>query len=306
MSTRFADLCMALNELTGGSPVQTETDGDGAWFARLDLPGAGVELISEEGAAGWLYSRVNFGPAPAQDEEALWGDLLEASFLMLNAVGAVFCRDPHTHEVVLQQPWSSDVQPHVLLSALRTQCDAAQRWRTGSLELPAPRDGKPLWKPDAAAGAAGVVEDRGAANPFALLCERFGAAAGLPALAVQSLPSGVSSFLLELRGVEVQVCHVAQLPGWVQIHADVGPAHAFQPAAAVQLAEANGWLLNHEEGAAICRRPITRDYILRTRLPLDAYTAAGPLLRGIQAQVGAVLSIRESLAGLAAASANPV
>jgi hypothetical protein len=284
--------CSCKTMATGLPLVQLQDDGDGAWSAPMALDGVGVELVCEADAAERFYSRVHFGPLPPQDEEGQWGDLLEANFLLLDPAGAAFSRDPQTHDVVLQQPWPAETQPQTMLRLLATQCDVARHWRAGSLAAPhLPAQEQRMASPARPAPDAG----QGTSTAFTQLCERFSALAGLPGPAMQSLPSGVSSFMLEARGVQVQVSHVASMPAWVQMHADIGAAYSFHPRAATELAEANAWLLNQDNGAVICRRPITRDYLLRTRLALDARTPAPRLLASIRAQVSAVLSIRENL-----------
>lgn len=295
MSKRFFELCHELGYLAGQAPAQLQGDGDGdgPWSAHMTMYGVGVELVCEAEAAERLYSRVHFGPMPPKDEEAQWGDLLEANFLLLDPSGAVFSRDPQTHDVVLQQSWPADTQPQVLLRVLEPQCEAAGNWRAGNLiaaYLPAQQQRM------AVAAIPKPVAGQSPSTAFSGLCERFSTALGLPGLAVQSLPSGVSSFLLEARGVQVQVSHMAPMPAWLHLHADIGAAHTFHPRAAAELAEANAWMLNLTSGAVICRRPITRDYVLRTCMALDTHMPPLQLLAGIRTQVGAVLSIRENLA----------
>ena len=137
------------------------------------------------------------------------------------------------------------------------------------------------------------------ATAFAKLCDDFRKAAGLPDLGIHTLSSGVASFIMTIRDVEVQVCHVPHQPGLVHIFADLGSAAEYDLSVARELAQANALLLPHDYRAVICRRPVTGDYVVRIAMPLDANTPGALLLRCIQSQVAAILSIRADLAAFA-------
>ncbi len=131
---------------------------------------------------------------------------------------------------------------------------------------------------------------------FNALLDSFRQAANQPGLASQSLPTGRTSFCLTIQDVDVQVSHAGDAFAYVFIDTDLGAHDPYDSTLAAELAEANAWLLTHEHGAVICKRPVTRDYVIRTTLALDHAASGAALLRRLQSQADAVASIRRHLA----------
>ncbi len=129
---------------------------------------------------------------------------------------------------------------------------------------------------------------------FQQLFDGFRQAANLPDLASQSMPSGVTSFLVSMQDVDIQVSHFGEPFAYIFIDADLGAQDDFDTTLAAELAEANAWLLTHEHGAVICKRPITRDYVVRTALALDEAASGAALQQRVLSQARAVAAIRRN------------
>lgn len=129
---------------------------------------------------------------------------------------------------------------------------------------------------------------------FRTLFDGFRQAANLPDLARQNLPSGLTSFLVTIHDVDIQVSHLGEPFAYIFIDADLGAHDDFDTSLPAELAEANAWLLTHEHGAVICKRPITRDYVVRTALALDQEASGAALQRRVQSQASAVAAIRRN------------
>jgi DNA-binding protein len=141
---------------------------------------------------------------------------------------------------------------------------------------------------------------------FQQLFDGFRQAANLPDLASQSMPSGLTSFLVTIQDVDIQVSHLGEPFAYIFIDADLGAHDDFDTTLAAELAEANAWLLTHEHGAVICKRPITRDYVVRTAVALDQEASATALKQRVQSQASAVAAIRRNFLASAPVKTAPI
>lgn len=138
---------------------------------------------------------------------------------------------------------------------------------------------------------------------FERLFDDFRQTANLPDLVRLSISAGVTSFffLVSSQDVDIQVSHGGEPFNYIFIDADLCAHDASDAALPAELAEANAWLLTHEYGAVICKRPLTRDYVVRTVLTLDEAASGAALQRRVKSQASAVAAIRRDFQALAPA-----
>lgn len=289
MRSRFELTCAALCELAGVGMPDVQSDGQGGMAVTLHLNDVPVDLLGESGDAERFYTRVVLGPLDSQHDLMSWGLLLEANFVLANAGGPIYSRDPDGGDALLQQAWPSDTQASQLLRVLLSQCDAVRARRHGQDDAVASLGAvEPTVQPD-------TPGQRGAAAACQALFASLGRAAGLADLAVQTTPSGITTVMLTVADTDVQLCHLSRQPSRLHILSDIGSANAFAESAAGDLAEINAWLLNHPQGAAICRRPVCHDYVLWHSVPLDDSLTGAQLLQIARSRVSAALAVRKGL-----------
>lgn len=293
----FHDFCA----LVGAAPPELVTGEDGSRWAILILDEVEVALL-HAGAqdAQRFHTRVVFGGLQPHDDARQWADLLEANYSMLGHGRPAFSRDAYTADVILQQAWQVHAGPHALLEAVGRQVRAARQWQAGEVDCAGLKRLGPVWDVAASEAAAGnpdsVVGATAEAAPavarFAALCREFQQELGGADLGVLDTPGGAASFVVEVEGVEVQVFHVPDPGDWVFVEATLGAAGEWSDAQVRELAESNAWLLTEPSGAAVCRRPITGDYLLRSGLPLGS---AGELGERIARAARAAALLRQAL-----------
>lgn len=289
MRNRFELTCTSLCELAGLGVPDVQSDGQGGLSVALHLNDVPVDLLGESGDAERFYTRVVLGPVDSLDDPMPWGLLLEANFVLANAGGPVYSRDPDNGQALLQQAWPSDTHASQLLRVLMAQCDFVRGRRHGQGGGAPPLESlQPTVQPDTAG-------QPGAATACQALFASLGRAAGLADLAVQTTPSGITTVLLTVADVDVQLCHLRHQPSRLHILSDIGSANAFDESAAGGLAEINAWLLNHPHGAVICRRPVCHDYVLWQTVPLDDNLTGEQLLQAARSRANAALTVRKGL-----------
>jgi hypothetical protein len=301
MTSPFDRLRTEFSSLAGLPCSHSAADEYGTLISVLDFRGTRVELLGESEGFGRIFSRVLLGSAESYPDSNVWGDLLEANFIMIGTEGPLFSRDPWSGDAVAQQTWLADTTAQALLDSVARQCELAEGWKRGQLAEMAGAQNGSLFTDD----AADVESDEGraAALSFNALCDDLRRICSLPDLSIQSAP-GIACFALAAKGREVQVCHLSQQPAAVHIVVNLGNEDDAPAGRAQELAEANAWLLAEKRASIICRRTLTREYVLRSTLPLDGELSAERLLREIHSQAAAALAGGRDLAERSAPGAS--